>query len=309
MRAATSLGRKTIRMASGLVNLFVLTVILLLVAFSGYAIWDSGQVHNAASARNYEMYKPTIESETASFAELQAINPDVFAWLTVYGTNIDYPLVQGADNLRYINTDAKGRHSPSGAIFLDYRASPNFSDFSNILYGHHMENQVMFGEIGLFSDKNYFDARQYGMLHVDGQDYGLTFFAFVHADAYDFDVFRVNITEREEQEAYLALLMQMASHTREDVSVTADNRIILLSTCSSNSTNGRDILIAKITDILQRDPFEREEAGHLHTVPMIDGLSNFWAQNPLWVNVGLVAMASLLILLTAILVYTKRRRR
>jgi len=309
MDVAATAGRRAIRIANGFVNLCVLTLILLLLAFSSYAIWDSGQVHSSASAKNYEIYKPTDESETASFADLQAINPDVFAWLTVYGTNIDYPVVQGQNNIRYINTDARGRHSLSGAIFLDYRNGPNFSDFSSILYGHHMENNVMFGEIGLFSDQSYFNARQYGMLYINGQAYGLEFFAFVHADAYDFDVFRVNMPEQSEQEAYLNLLMQVAMHTRQNVPVTVNDRIVLLSTCSSDSTNGRDILVGKIIDTVPRDPFEKEEAERSHTIPMVDELSGLWSQIPLWLKYSAAAMMLLLILPAIILTYTKRRRR
>ena len=305
MGVTAKIARRTIRITNGLVNLFVLTVILLLLAFSCYAIWDSGQVHGAASATNYELYKPTVESETASFADLQAINPDVFAWLTVYGTNIDYPVAQGENNIRYINTDARGRHSLSGAIFLDYRSGPNFTDFSSILYGHHMEGQVMFGEIAQFSDRSYFEVRRYGALYVDGREQGLEFFAFVHADAYDFDVFRLNITEQEQQQAYLDLLLDRAIHSRQDVSVTVNDKIVLLSTCSANSTNGRDILIAKITDSVPSNPFEIDETESPHTIPVIDEL----AKAPLWMKISLAAMTLLLLVLTPVLVYTKRKRR
>ena len=309
MYVAAKMGRRAIGIVNGIVNLFVLTVVLLLLTFGCYAIWDSAQVHSAADAVNYEIYKPTAASEGASFEDLQAINPDVFAWLTLYGTNIDYPLVQGQDNIRYINTDAKGSHSLSGAIFLDSRSGPNFSDFSSIVYGHHMENQVMFGEIAQFSEKSYFDARRYGMLYVNGQERGLEFFAFVHADAYDFDVFRVKITEREEQQAYLDLLMQMAVHSRQDVSVTAGDQIVLLSTCSPGSTNGRDILVGKITDSAHRNPFEAEDADRPHTIPMADELVSLWTQAPLWLKISAAAMVLPLILLALILMDKKRKRR
>ncbi|MCL2828064.1 MAG: class B sortase [Oscillospiraceae bacterium] len=306
MGAAAKIGRGAIRIANTLVNVSVLAAILLLLAFSGYAIWDSAQVINAASPVQYERYHPTIESETASFADLQAINPDVFGWLTVYGTSIDYPVVQGQDNLRYINTDARGRHALSGAIFLDARSSPNFADFSSILHGHHMENQVMFGEIGLFSDRHYFEARRYGMLYFDGQEHGLEFFAFAHADAYDRQVYRVGITKPEEQQAYLDLLLEMAVHIRTDVLVSVEDRIVLLNTCSSDSTNGRDILIGRITAEAHGNPFPAEEVRGLQAIPIIDVLPGLWAQIGLWGQIS-TAVLALLILLAVILLYTKRR--
>ncbi|MCL2562614.1 MAG: class B sortase [Oscillospiraceae bacterium] len=309
MRRTTKLGRGTIRFVNGLVNLFVLTVVLSLLAFGGYAIWDSGQVHAAASSVQYERYNPTIESEGGpSFADLQAINPDVFAWLTVYGTNIDYPMVQGQDNIRYVNTDARGRHSLSGAIFLDFRSGPNFSDFSSIVYGHHMENRVMFGEIALFSERSYFEARRYGMLYFDGREHGLEFFAFVHADAYDMSVFRNGITEPEDRQAYLDMLLQTAIHTRPDISVTTDDRIVLLSTCAPNSTNGRDILIGRITAETRDNPFLTEEVHTQQAVPVIDGLTNLWTEAALWMKISIAALAAWLISAAIILIYTKRKR-
>ena len=255
MNATAKTGKTVIRTVNHIIDMLVLTVILLLLAFGCYVMWDSNQIHSAASSMRYERYKPTIEdNDGANFKQLQELNPDVIGWLTVYGTNIDYPVVQGRDNIKYVNTNAEGRHSLSGAIFLDYRNNPDFMDFNNILYGHHMENRVMFGEITSFSDADFFNARRYGMLFADGQMYGLEFFAYVHVDANDTRVFRTNITTDEGRQNYLDLLMDMAVITR-DASVTVADKIVLLSTCSPNSTNGRDILVGRIIDILPEDPF------------------------------------------------------
>jgi len=288
------------------VTLTVLTVVLLLT-FRCYAIGHSDQVVHAADAGRYEVYKPIAAGESASFADLQAINPDVFSWLTVYGTHIDYPVVQGQDNIQYLNTDATGQHIPSGAIFLDYRNGPDFSDFSSILYGHHMENKVMFGEIALFSAQDYFDARRYGALYFDGVEHGLEFFAFVHADAYDLDVFRVDMPDRDERQTYLDLLLQRATHTRRDVSVTAEDRIVLLSTCSSDSANGRDILIGKVTDEPFSDPFLTAYMHMLQPRPMVHELSGLWSQLALWIKLCIAGQALLLIALTATLLYNKQK--
>jgi len=311
MRIAERIGRRTVRIANGFVNLIVLTAILLLFSFGSYAMWDSGQIHSAASPLRYAMYRPTAEGEGDSFADLQAINPDVFAWLTVFGTNIDYPVVQGQNNIRYVNTDARGRHSLSGAIFLDFRSGPNFSDFSSIIYGHHMENRVMFGEIALFADRSYFEARRYGMLYFEGREHGVEFFAFVHTDAYDMTVFRNQIREPEQRQAYLDLLMHMACHVRADMSVTVEDRIVLLSTCSPNSTNGRDILIGKIIDEAPVDPFHIEVVDDAPALPIsgIDTLPGLGDGTGPWVQIGIAGLVALLIVSTLTLVWTRRRRR
>jgi len=254
---AEAAGIRTIKIINSIVSNAILVIIVALVAFAGYALWDSKQIFKAADKSNYSVYKPTEESEGKTFKELQIINPEVIAWLDVYGTNIDYPVTQGEDNMKYVSTNAEGRYSLSGAIFLDSDNSKDFSDFNNILYGHHMEKEVMFGEIGSFAGKDVFDSHRYGNLYFEEKDHGIEFFAFIHADAYDRSVFSPNIDETD-QKYYLKNLIERAIHKR-DIEISASDRIVLLTTCSSNSTNGRDILVGKITDEVFEDPFKNAE--------------------------------------------------
>ena len=301
---AQNMAKKAVRTANSLVNFAVLAAILLLLAFGCYALWDSNQVYNAANAAQYEIYKPTVENEGKTFQELQAINPEVFSWLTIYGTNIDYPVTQGGDNMKYVNTGAEGSYSLSGSIFLDCENSRDFSDLNSILFGHHMEKQTMFGEIGLFSDKGYFDARPYGNLYYAGRDHGLEFFAFVHADAYDSSVFAAGVMGSEQQQAYLDGLLEKAAFTR-DIGVTVNDRIVLLSTCSSDSTNGRDILIARITDDTFDDAFKPTEINNTGVQAAADGQLGIWAWLPAWPWIALSFLAAIIIL--SIVIYHTRK--
>ena len=243
---AETIGRNSIKVTNSIVNNIVLLIIITLIAFAGYALWDSKQLHQAADKSNYAVYKPNAENDGMSFKELQAINDEVIAWLTVYGTNIDYPVTQGTDNMKYVNTNAEGQYSLSGAIFLDVNNSKDFSDFNSILYGHHMVNKVMFGEIEEFADKEMFDTHRYANLYFDGNDHGIEFFAFIHVSAYDSLVFTANIWD-DAQQMYLDYIFEKAIHMR-DIGVTTNDRIVLLSTCSTDTTNGRDILIGRISD-------------------------------------------------------------
>ena len=250
-------GRKAIQIANYVVEITVMTILVLLAAFTGYALWDTNQLHQAALSSNYAVYKPTVENEGKTFQELQAINPEVISWLTIHGTDIDYPVTQGPNNMKYVNTNAEGRYSLTGAIFLHYKNSEDFSDFNSILYGHHMAGDAMFGQIGSFANKDVFESRRYGNLYYNGKDYGIEFFAFVHCDAYDRTIFTANV-EASQRQAYLDGLMAKATYTR-DIGVTVTDRIILLSTCSTESTNGRDILIGRITDRLYPNTFMKEK--------------------------------------------------
>ena len=98
-----------------------------LLVFSGYCLWDSAAVVCGARVTP-QLLKARPEQDSPTLAELQAQNPDVCGWLTLDDTHIDYPVVQGADNLEYVNKAADGSFSLSGAGFLSAANRADFSD-------------------------------------------------------------------------------------------------------------------------------------------------------------------------------------
>ena len=92
-------------------------------AFGTYSLWDMYMTNQGAfTSSDILKYKPasTSEGDNLTLGELRKINNETVAWITVYGTNIDYPIVQGKDNAKYVNTDIYGEFSLSGSIFLSY---------------------------------------------------------------------------------------------------------------------------------------------------------------------------------------------
>ena len=160
--------KKWIQIVDHMVNLVAALFFGLLLAYGIYGMWDSAQINKQADASLYETYKPTAK-DSLSFAELQKINSDVFGWLTVDKTHINYPLVQTEDNAKYVNTDVKGQFSLAGSIFLDCNNKKDFSDINNIIYGHHMAKDAMFGELEYFEEPKYFEEHYYGKLYYDGE--------------------------------------------------------------------------------------------------------------------------------------------
>ena len=124
----------------------ILATVMLL--YGGYALWDTAMLYQGAFASgNLMKYKPSVsvDEDDASLEELLAINPDVRGWLTIDGTHVDYPIVQGEDDMEYVNKDVYGEFSLSGTAFLDSENTSDFSDCYNLLFGHHMANGAMFG--------------------------------------------------------------------------------------------------------------------------------------------------------------------
>lgn len=304
-------GKRLIKIADHTVNLMVLVICFLLLSYGCYAMWDSQQLYEAAGTIQYEQYKPT-KKDTLSFEELKKMNPEVFGWLTVYGTNMDYPLVQGADNSKYVNTDAKGNYALSGSLFLDYRNKSDFTDFNSIIYGHHMDKQVMFGEIADFKDESYFDSHRYGKLYYGGQDHGLEFFAFLEVDASG-AIYSPGIQGVEEAGTYLNQILSASIHTR-DINLTESEHLVLLSTCTSDVTNGRHVLVGRLTEDVQEDSFAKEEQDRQLTGIDTQSLWSSFCRLPVWQRTILILMILILLLilvgvsLKGLKTYRRRRR-
>lgn len=234
--------RKIIQIADHFVNFIIAAGCILLLVYGAYALWDSAQISEQANSSLYTPYKPVNKP---SFDEMKKTNPEIFGWLTVNDTHIDYPLVQSSDNSKYVNTDVTGNFSLSGSLFLDYRNENDFSDLNSIIYGHHMEKNAMFGELENFDEQSFFDAHQWGKLYYNDEWHDLEFFAFLHVDAYDPVIYNTEIAE-DGGSNYLSYVKEHARHFR-DLSFQAEDRYLVLSTCTSTSTNGRHVLIGRIS--------------------------------------------------------------
>ena len=299
-------------------TLFVL-IMLLLLLLSLYTSWDSRQVYAAADPNRFIAYKPDFPDDIESFEDLQAKYPDVKAWLTIYDTKIDYPLVQTDNDDYYMNHDVYGEVQSSGSLFLDYRNSPTFSDFNTLIYGHHMSERKMFGDIDLFLDEDFFNEHEFGNLFYDGQDHGLQIIAILEVNARDWNIYSPNLQGEELRLQYIEHIYDTAKYIRgvsseahESVDssgrtspLTPDDQLLLLSTCSADITNGRFILVCKQLDHRVANPFpdtERKSNGET-----IDPYSFYvkYANLPFWAWVGIIV---LLIILTYILYRLSRRR-
>ena len=133
-----------LKTANSLLSAVIVLFLVVAGAYSAYALWDNMQVCASVDDIQSQLlkYKPTPgEDNGPTFEELRAINPDVCAWITLDGTKIDYPVLQGEDNLTYINKDVYGNFALAGSIFLDSNCDRSFQKKYSLLYGHHMAEQ------------------------------------------------------------------------------------------------------------------------------------------------------------------------
>ena len=240
-----SIRRACVRTVNSFVSLVIILALLLFGSYSAYALWDNRQIYSAAQNVQLQMkeLKPDIQAETGpSFEELLAINPDVRAWVTMDGTKIDYPVLQGETNLSYINTDVYGKFALAGSIFLDCRNSPDLSDAYNLVYGHHMANSNMFGDLDLYKDPKFFRENTTGTLITRDAVYDLTVLALIMVSASEDNIFEV--PQNQNPDTVIAFTRENAELLSDKMpQLGEDVQFFALSTCSSEFTDARTIVL------------------------------------------------------------------
>lgn len=243
---------KLIKFADKILNVIIYVVLIIAFLFCLYALFDTVRLYIRASNYSVSYLKPTEEDPAKSFSRLKDINKDVCAWITIDGTSIDYPVVKGKTNAEYLNKDVYKNYSIAGTLFLDYRNSTDLKDLHSIIFGHHMDGGAMFGDIKKFIDKDFFEKNQTGTIYTSDAVYDLETFAFIDTDAYDKYIYSVNKDDKAKQQELIDYIKKVSINYRE-INLKEDDIIIALSTCSSATTNGRDVLLVRLNKKLGDD--------------------------------------------------------
>ena len=271
----------------------VLIFFTVIIIYGIYTIWDDHVIFQDAGREQYQMYRPE-EENSPSFSRLQKINPDTVAWLTIYGSPVDYPVMQGRDNKQYMNQKPDGSCAISGSLFIDAGNARDFSQFKTIIYGHHMDRERMFGGLDHFREKRYFQDHQYGNLYYQGKNHGLQFFALCQENAYNLDIYRVGDLTDREIEDFKSEVSKCAIRSRS-VDIDRSDHVVILSTCAGGVTNNRLFLCAKLTDETYKDPFRDhgEKRG------------NIFERLPIWWYI----VAAVAVTVTVIFIWRRKKNR
>ncbi|MCR5795106.1 MAG: class B sortase [Solobacterium sp.] len=241
------------------VSIFLdLCVVLLLgtACFSGWKLYR-GLHEYSASASAYEQIrhdtvtKKSESSETEEvyidFEALKEICPDIGGWISLKDSAIDYPFVYAPDNSFYLTHLFSGEYNKSGAVFVDAGNSRDFADRVTVLYAHHMKNGTMFADVENYKDPAYYTSHREFDIYTEEGNYKLyplagyvtngsqNYVRFEFADDADFCAYVQGFIDRSDF---------VSAET-----FTADDKIVMLSTCSYDVADGRYVLIGKLHEI------------------------------------------------------------
>lgn len=212
-------------------------------------------VTEESSQESISMEVPENEdNKTGSVVDWEGIweiNEDVYAWITVPGTVIDYPILQHAtDNTYYLNYNIDGSYGYPGCIYTENLNAKDFSDNNTVIYGHNMKNGSMFAGLHQYEERSFFDENSKVLIYTPEKEYEYTIFAaYIYDDRhllYSFD-----FSNKEVYASYLDTVMNMrdlSANIRGDISVTCENKIITLVTCMSNQPDKRLLVQAVLNE-------------------------------------------------------------
>ena len=215
---------------------------------------ESAELNDAADSN---VYNETFEMMKGQLLILRNKNPEVVGWIRIEGdTDVNYPLVQHADNDYYLHYAYDGTYNPAGSIYLDYKNNKALSsNRHSIIYGHNMESgSPMFANLLHYREKGYWENNRYIEVYTDDALYTYEIFAAYETNPSqtitENHSWRMNFNK--DDATFLAWIdsVRARSDISPDVSIDADSRILTLSTCMNVNEN-RYVVHAVLVEVVK----------------------------------------------------------
>ena len=181
--------------------------------------------------------------------------PDIYAWIAIPGTPVDNPIVQspeGESDDYYLRLTLDKKEATAGTIYTQRSLNAqDFSDNVTVIYGHNMRNKSMFGILDSYATEDFRKEHSQIYIYTPGKVYTYELaFAVTYSDAHILYNYDCNNDVEGYQEFLDSLNNQQYSPKwiNEDIQLTTDDKIIVLSTCNSVDTQ-RYLVGAKLVSV------------------------------------------------------------
>lgn len=237
----------------------VLIAALIALGVIIYGYWSETKVYDSIAESAYT--GPAVEEidDTTSLADmtvdwdaLKAQNADTVAWVIMPGTSINYPVVQGESDQSYLYTDFNGNYGTvvhKGCIFLSQVNDGDFSDTSNYLFGHNMNDNSMFSHLREMTDQESFDASRTFYILTPTRNYRCrTISADVIANT-DTEIIQPQFADSEDLRSYIDTLISNSTVAAPtDVDLDSVDKLFSLVTCGDDNATTRVVLTGAVVE-------------------------------------------------------------
>lgn len=204
---------------------------------------DANMTPMEKDIRFLEEQEIPIPEKEVDFAGLQEnTNKDIYAWIYVPDTQVDYPVLQHpTDNTHYLNYNIDGSKGYPGCIYTEDYNAKDFTDSNTVLYGHNMKNGTAFGSLHKFEDASFFEDTRY--IYVYTEDRLLVYEIFA---AYEFSNAHLLLGYDTKSEWGFSKYLEEVQEVRgmkcnriEEIFPDEQDHIITLSTCVKGNSSKR----------------------------------------------------------------------
>lgn len=244
-------------------KLTVIQVLLLLViiacgVYVGKYFYDSNKAQNGFEELKRVVKENSAKDVTDSYIdaraengmiegyyELYLKNNDFTGWLTIPDTIIDYPVMHSSDNEFYLHRDFNKEYQYCGIPFLDYQCNDNSKNA--IIYAHNMKSGTMFAVLSDYAKKEFYEGHKtilYDTLYERGEYEVFAAFPAVIGKEDEFKYYEYTEIDDQKLQEYINKAKER-SVIDTGVQVTADDKILTLSTCAYDTTDERFVVTAK----------------------------------------------------------------
>lgn len=177
---------------------------------------------------------------------LEKENEDIYSWIYVPGTEVNYPVLQHAtENDYYLDHNLDHSEGLPGCIYTQKLNAMDYTDGITVLYGHNMKNGTMFKSLHNYSDRAYFNENRYIYIYTPEKVLAYEIYAACeYSDAHV--LYQYNYLSNEGTLGFLsdlAAMRGMSNQIATDMEIPEDAKVITLSTCISNKPNNRWIVV------------------------------------------------------------------
>ncbi len=193
-------------------------------------------------------YTAELAKMRASLESLKNINPDIYGWIKVPGTNINYPIAQTDNNEYYLDHAYTGDNLVNGSIYADYRCHHSVRrNYNTVLYGHNITSGSMFHHVVEFFKPEVFNNTLIYLYTFEGIFIYEPF--SIHEAAYDSGYVNMGFDTGDDFVKFASNLASL-SDVKTDREFTEDDRIITLSTCTNGISTQRYALHGVLVEVI-----------------------------------------------------------
>lgn len=227
----------------------MISIFIIIFLVSSHILIENDKENKEYKTSLQELDNKVIKKERKSgkteinWEELKNINKDIIGWIKIDNTNINYPILQDTDVLYYLNHTYNKKYNRNGSIFT--LNAKLLGEEITVIYGHNMENKMMFSELEKYMNKNFFNSHQKINIYTENKSYeAIVFSCYTITETKEKQ--NIETLDFNEEIEYYKKMSKFSVSNIENIT-----KIVKLSTCSyiNSDKSQRYYIVAKIIEI------------------------------------------------------------